>query len=108
MIARIWRGWAKGDNAARYHRHFRDTVQPHLAALPGFCGCLLLEDESAGETAFTAITQWRSRDDIRAFAGSDIAIARIAPAAAAILCRYDETARHSEVTAASWLSQAVQ
>lgn len=103
MIARIWRGWAKGDDVARYRRHFEETVRPHLADLAGFCGCLLLEGEGeADETAITAITLWRSRDDIHAFAGDDIATARIEPAARVVLSRFEETVRHCSVGAIAW------
>lgn len=102
MIARIWRGWATGGNVAAYRRHFEQAVRPHLAALPGFCGCLLLEGETEGETEITAITLWRSLDDIRAFAGADIAVARVEPAARAVLDRFGETTEHREVSAAVW------
>jgi heme-degrading monooxygenase HmoA len=107
MIARIWRGWATGGNVAAYRRHFEQAVRPHLAALPGFCGCLLLEamaDDggAGGETEITAITLWRSLDDIRAFAGTDIVVARVEPAARAVLDRFGETAEHREVSAAVW------
>jgi hypothetical protein len=102
MIARIWRGWAKGDDVARYRRHFEDSVQPHLAALPGFCGCLLLEAAEGGETAITAITLWRRLEDIHAFAGDDIATARIEPAARAVLSRFEDGVRHCTVGAIAW------
>lgn len=107
MIARIWRGWATGGNVAAYRRHFETTVRPHLAALPGFCGCLLLEGAAVdgmgdGETEITAITLWRSLDDIRAFAGEDIAVARVEPVARAVLGRFGETAEHREVSVAAW------
>ncbi|MFC3675872.1 antibiotic biosynthesis monooxygenase [Ferrovibrio xuzhouensis] len=102
MIARIWRGWATGGNVAAYRRHFEEIVQPHLAELPGFCGCLLLEGVAGAETEITAITLWRSLDDIRAFAGTDIAVARVEPAARAVLDRFSETAEHREVSTAVW------
>ena len=104
MIARIWRGWAVGANVAAYRRHFEQAVRPHLAALPGFCGCLLLEGASGDdvETEITAVTLWHSLDDIRAFAGTDIAVARVEPAARAVLARFSETVEHREVAAAVW------
>jgi hypothetical protein len=102
MIARIWRGWARGDNVARYRRHFEETVRPHLAELPGFCGCLLLEEAEGDETAITAITLWRALGDIHAFAGDDIVTARIEPAARAVLSRFEGSVRHCAVGAIAW------
>jgi len=98
MIARIWRGWAVPANVSRYRQHFEDSVRPHISALSGFRGCLLLQGGAAPEVEIVAITMWESLDHIRAFAGEDIGTARVEPAAIAVLSRYQKTAEHFEVS----------
>jgi heme-degrading monooxygenase HmoA len=97
MIARLWRGRAKGANAAAYLHHFAETVTPELKTLPGHCGAWLLRREADGETEFLALTLWESLDAIRAFAGDKVETAIVEPEARAVLSDFDATARHYEV-----------
>lgn len=97
MIARLWRGRAKGANAAAYLRHFAETVMPELKALAGHQGAWLLRREVEGETEFLAITLWESRQSIEAFAGANIDVAIVEPGVRAALSNFDDFARHYEV-----------
>ena len=101
MIARLWRGRAKGANAAAYLHHFTETVMPELKALAGHRGAWLLRQEVEGETEFLALTLWESLDAIRAFAGDEIETAIVEPQARAVLSSFDEFAHHYEVAAQS-------
>lgn len=97
MIARFWRGWATADKADLYRRHFRNAVRPQIEALPGFAGAWLLQKERNGAVEFLAVTHWRSLEAIKAFAGDDIAQAKVEPQARAVLDRFDLTADHYEL-----------
>lgn len=97
MIARLWRGRAKGANAAAYFRHFTETVTPELKTLTGHQGAWLLRREVEGETEFLAVTLWESLDAIRAFAGDAVETAIVEPPARAVLSDFDSFARHYEV-----------
>ena len=97
MIARIWRGSAKGGNAEAYRRHVTETVFPALPTIAGHRGAYLLRRESAEGTEFLAVTLWESLAAIRAFAGEDAERAVVEPAARAVLADFDEFARHYEV-----------
>ncbi|MEI7872301.1 MAG: antibiotic biosynthesis monooxygenase [Alphaproteobacteria bacterium] len=97
MIARLWRGRAKGANATAYSRHFTETVTPELKTLTGHQGAWLLRREVEGETEFLALTLWESLDAIRAFAGDAVETAIVEPQARAALSSFDSFARHYEV-----------
>lgn len=100
MIARIWRGWATAHDAPLYRQHFIATVQPQLAALPGFRGCMLMQSLEGHEMAFIATTYWESLDHLRAFAGEQVDVAVVEPAAQAVLLRYEHAVRHFEIVVA--------
>jgi heme-degrading monooxygenase HmoA len=97
MIARSWRGRTTIANQNAYIDHFRTNVLPELRGIDGFVGATLLKEESAGEVAFLVLTQWKSKDAIRAFAGADIERAVVEPEAARVLLSFDATVQHWEV-----------
>jgi len=76
MIARSWRGRTTIANQNAYIDHFRTNVLPELREIDGFVGATLLKEESSGEVAFLVLTQWKSKDAIRAFAGADALVRR--------------------------------
>jgi len=97
MIARLWRGRAKGANAAAYLHHFTETVTPELKALAGHQSAWLLRREVEGETEFLAVTLWESLDSIQGFAGDAVETAIVEPQARAVLSSFDSFACHYEV-----------
>ena len=97
MIARIWRGRAKGANAEAYARHVTQTVFPTLPAIAGYRGAYLLRRETPEGTEFLALTLWDSLASIKAFAGADVERAVVEPAARAVLSDFDDFVRHYEV-----------
>jgi len=99
MIAREWRAWAVPPNDARYERHFREAVLPHLREIPGCVGAHLLRREAGDEIELVAITYYESLTAIRAFAGDDLERAVVEPEARAVLSRFDERCRHYEIIA---------
>lgn len=97
MIARIWRATASHANAPTYQRHFAGKVVLHLEVIAGYEGASLLQREVDGGVEFLAVTLWNSVDSIRAFAGSDPAVAVVDPEAQAVLMTFDRTVHNYEV-----------
>ena len=94
MITRVWQGWTSATDAGRYEAHYRDEVLSTLRAVAGFRGARLLRRTVGDETEFVSVTTFDDLDAIRGFAGDDFETAVIAPAARAVLVRFDETVRH--------------
>ena len=97
MIARLWQSSATPENVLNYREHFRSSVLPHVEKLPGFRGCLLLEELADGESGIMALTLWESLDSVKAFSGENISSAVVEEAAAAVLSRYNLTVDHFNV-----------
>lgn len=97
LIARVWRGWAKPQNAEAYETHFRSAVVPHLADIGGYRGARLLRHVQGDEVGFVAITFFDSLDAIRAFAGADVERAIVEPEGRRALSRLDERCEHYTV-----------
>jgi heme-degrading monooxygenase HmoA len=79
MIARIWRGAVKRDDAGEYARYIRHTGFAEYGRTAGNRGAWMLRRDDGGETEFITLSMWESRDAIRAFAGEDIEAAVLYP-----------------------------
>lgn len=96
-IVRSWTGVTAKTDVSSYLAHLRDETIPQLRALPGFLGLQVLQRSTADEEEFRVQTTWQSRASIHAFAGDDLEIAVVPPAAQAILKRFDDQVEHFEV-----------
>lgn len=99
MIARIWHGWANGENADRYEALLRAEILPGIHRIEGYVGAYLLRHEAGGEAEFVTVTLWESLDAVRAFAGEDYEAAVVPSEARALLSRFDERSVHYEILA---------
>jgi heme-degrading monooxygenase HmoA len=101
VIARTWNGWTTPANASRYQDLLLSTIFPAIAArgVTGYRGIHLLRRSVGEEVEFTTIMWFDSWDAVREFAGEDLERAVVPPAARAVLARFDERSRHSEVVA---------
>ena len=100
MIARIWHGWARGEQADAYEKLVGEEILPSIDRIDGFLGYELLRaDDEEGETEFVTVTYFESLEAVRAFAGEDYAAAVVPPETRALLTRFDERSRHYEVLA---------
>ncbi|RYY12494.1 MAG: hypothetical protein EON55_12150 [Alphaproteobacteria bacterium] len=80
LILRRWVGVIRTADAADYVAYIERTGTADYAATPGNRGFqMLLRDLGDGRSEVTTLSWWRSLDDIRGFAGDDIAIARYYP-----------------------------
>ena len=96
MITRMWRGWARSDQADRYEQHYRSEVVATLGQVPGFRGARLLRRRIGEETEFVSLTLFDDLDAVRGFAGPDYETAVVAEEAREVLIRFDARVRHYE------------
>ena len=97
MIARIWHGSTKPENADAYEAHLVPELLPGLSEKPGFQRSYLLRRAVGDEVEFITIILFDSLDDVRAIAGQDYERAVIPADRVPLLSRYDAKAAHYEV-----------
>ena len=98
MIARIWRGVVRTEDAEVYADYIRDTGFSEYARTSGNRGAHMLRRDEDGRTEFITLSFWESRDAIRAFAGDDIEKAVLYPGDEQYLIESDPLVQHYEVT----------
>jgi heme-degrading monooxygenase HmoA len=97
MIARIWRGVVRTEDADVYGRYIDETGFSAYKATPGNQGAWLLRRDEDGRTEFMAFTLWESVDAIKAFAGEDIEAAVYYPEDERYLIKGEDWVRHYDV-----------
>ncbi len=97
MIARIWHGFTKPEDANAYESTLKPELLPGLSQVEGFRGSYLLRKESDDEVEFITIILWDSTDAIRAFAGPDYEASIVPPERLQYLSRHDAKAQHFQV-----------
>jgi heme-degrading monooxygenase HmoA len=102
VIARIWHGWAVGEDADAYEALVRDEILPGIHRIDGFVGFdLLRRDGAGGEVEFVTVTFFESLDAVREFAGEDYEAAVVPPEARRLLRRFDDRSRHYQLVAST-------
>jgi uncharacterized protein len=96
-ILRRWSARATEAQLQKYLEHFSKNVLPELRRVPGYLGAVVSLKRLNNEVKIVVESNWRSFESIRAFAGSDLEAAVIAPEAAALLTSFDRRVRHSEI-----------
>ena len=96
MIARLWHGHTKPEQADRYEEMLRTTILPGIHRIAGYKGSYVLRRNVGPEVEFITMTLWESIDAIRQFAGEDHEKSVIAPDAAHLLSRHDDKSVHYE------------
>ena len=98
MIARMWRGRVRTEKAAEYVEIVERTGMAGYRRTPGNVGAqLLTRDLGDGRTELITISWWSSLDDIKAFAGEDIDVAKYYPEDDEYLVDRDATVAHFQV-----------
>ena len=99
MIARIWHGWTKPEDAKVYEEMLRDEIFPSIAArkIKGYRGAELFIHEDGDEIEFVTLLRFDSMNAVKEFAGADEAKPVIYPKAEALLTRMDERSRHYRI-----------
>ena len=105
MILRRWRGVIRTAERDAYRDYIAATGGADYTATPGNLGFqMLFRDLGDGTTEVTTLSWWKSRDDIRGFAGDDIAVARYYPEDDRYLLERPLHVEHHDVVADSILS----
>lgn len=100
MIARIWRGAVRAEDADAYTRYMERTGLPGYRETPGNRGVYMLRREVGELCEFVMVTLWDSLEAIKAFAGDDLGDAVFYPEDDRFLVERDLKARHFDVAAA--------
>jgi heme-degrading monooxygenase HmoA len=97
MIARIWRGAVRADDAAEYVEYVRLTGIEHYRSTPGNLGAWTLHRGVGDATEIVTFSLWESMDAVRGFAGDDPSRAVYYPEDDRFLIERGETVDHYEV-----------
>jgi antibiotic biosynthesis monooxygenase (ABM) superfamily enzyme len=99
MIARIWHGWTKREDAKTYEEMLRHEIFPSIAArkINGYRGAELFIHEDGAEVEFVTLLRFDSLDAVKEFAGPNESRPVIYPKAEALLTRMDERSQHYRV-----------
>jgi antibiotic biosynthesis monooxygenase (ABM) superfamily enzyme len=101
VIARIWHGWTRTDDADRYEALLEGEIFVGIerSGIDGFRGLELLCREVGSEVEFVTIMRFDTLDAVREFAGDDYEAAVVPAAARALLSRFDQRSQHYEIRA---------
>jgi heme-degrading monooxygenase HmoA len=94
----MWRGWVNTERAADYADIVERTGLAEYRATPGNQGAqLLTRDLGDGRSEVITLSWWNTIDDIRAFAGNDINLAKYYPEDDDFLIERESTVAHFTV-----------
>ena len=99
MIARMWRGVVRRQDADEYAEYIKKTGMAEYRSTPGNQGAWMLRRDDGDRSEIITFSLWDSRDSIRAFAGEDIEQAVFYPDDDRFLIERDLSVRHYEVVA---------
>ena len=99
MIARIWHGWTKRQDAKAYEEMLRDEIFPGIAQrnIKGYHGAELFIREEGDEAEFVTLLRFDSMEEVKEFAGENQSKPVIYPKAEVLLTRMDEHSRHYQI-----------
>jgi heme-degrading monooxygenase HmoA len=97
MIARMWRGVVRRDDAEAYADYIVRTGMAEYRSTPGNQGAWMLRRDDGDRSEIITFSLWESRDSIRTFAGDDIDQAVFYPEDDRFLIERDLTVRHYDV-----------
>lgn len=97
MIARMWRGETRAEDADAYLDYLRRTGLSEYAATEGHRSTVALRRIDGSRAEFLLLTTWESMDAVRRFAGDDPERAVFYPEDDRYLVARDEVVTHFEV-----------
>jgi heme-degrading monooxygenase HmoA len=97
MIARIWRGVVRLQDADIYADYIRETGFGQYARTEGNRGAWMLRRDEGDRTEFITFSLWDSLASIRAFAGDEIEVAVYYPDDDRYLIERDARVKHYSV-----------
>lgn len=100
MIVRIWHGMTTASDAPEYLRFLERRATPDYRSVRGNLGVQILHRVDGERAHFLTVTWWESREDIAAFAGKDIEVAKYYPEDRRFLLEVERTVTHWETSGA--------
>lgn len=97
MIARLWRGAVRKDDADAYAEYMQDTGVAGYAGTPGNRGVYMLRRDQGDRCEYLMFSLWDSLEAVEAFAGEDYETAVFYPEDDRFLVDRDEFSSHFEV-----------
>jgi len=99
MIARIWHGWTKAEDAKTYEDMLRNEIFPGITQrkIKGYHGAELFIRADGDEVEFVTLLRFDSMAGVKEFAGEDQNQPVIYPKAEALLTRMDERSQHYRI-----------
>jgi heme-degrading monooxygenase HmoA len=97
MIARIWRGAVRTEDAAEYVAYVRDTGVSHYRSTPGNIGAWILHRSMGDTTEILTFSLWEDMESVKAFAGDHPSQAVYYPEDDRFLVERNPTVEHYEV-----------
>jgi len=97
MIARVWHGFTKPEDADKYEKMLRESILPGIGRVTGYNGAQLLRRNHKTESEFTIITYFENLKAVIAFAGEDYTKAVVEPEARKLLTRCNIRAAHYDL-----------
>ena len=97
MIARVWRGWTKTEDADAYEKLLREVVYPELETIKGYISGYILRQDNKEESEFVTMNLFESIDAVKKFAGADYEVPVFEPEARRLLSKVEPIARHYDV-----------
>ena len=108
MIARMWRGLVRAEKLAEYVDIVERTGMSGYRSTPGNAGAqLLTRDLGDGRSELITMSWWADLDQIRAFAGDDIDVAKYYPEDDEYLLEREHAVAHYNVAPPHQLPTAV-
>jgi len=104
VIARVWRGATRARDAAAYTAYLERTGVRECKATPGNRGVTVLQRIVGDRAEFIFVSYWNALQDVTAFAGADIAVARFFPEDDTYLIERELTVAHYEVAAGALIA----
>lgn len=99
MIARVWRGATRAEDAAEYVEYLERTGLKEYRATPGNQGAYILWRRVGEKAEFLTLSFWVSPEAVKGFAGEDIQRAVFYPEDDRYLIERGVTVAHYEVVA---------
>jgi antibiotic biosynthesis monooxygenase (ABM) superfamily enzyme len=98
MIARIWHGWTKSEDAKTYEEMLRGEIFPsiHARNIEGYRGAELFIRDDGNEVEFVTLLRFDSMDAVTEFAGPEANKPVVFPKAEALITRMKQ-AQHYRV-----------
>lgn len=97
MIARIWRGVVRAEDAAEYRAYVEETGLREYRETPGNRGAWILQRVDGDRCEILTLSFWDSFDAIRGFAGDEPERAVYYPEDDRFLLKRDDRVSHYEL-----------